>query len=144
MHLQVANRLNKPCIIHTRSAEKDTLDAMRAHAGAAAGVMHCFTESWRMAQEALEMGFYVSISGIVTFKNADNVREIAAQVPSDRLLIETDSPYLAPVPKRGKSNYPGYLPHVLQVVAEVRSEHPADLAAQTSANFHRLFGTQAA
>ena len=128
-----------PVIVHTRQAEVDTLDLLRAHAGAH-GVLHCFTESWSMAKQALDMGFFISISGIVTFKNADNVREVAAQVPADRLLIESDAPFLAPVPKRGKTNEPAFVAHTAAFLAELRGVDVADLCEQTGQNFVQLFG----
>ena len=103
-------------IVHTRQAEADTLDLLRAYAGVR-GVLHCFTESWSLAKQALDLGFFISISGIVTFKNAENVREVARQVPADRLLIETDSPFLAPVPKRGKTNEPAFVAHTAAFLA---------------------------
>jgi TatD DNase family protein len=128
-----------PVIVHTRQAEVDTLDLLRAHAGAH-GVLHCFTESWLMAKQALDMGFFISISGIVTFKNADNVREVAAQVPANRLLIETDAPFLAPVPKRGKTNEPAFVAHTAAFLAELRGVDVAVLCEQTGQNFVQLFG----
>jgi TatD DNase family protein len=113
---------------------------MRAHhAGDAGGVMHCFTETWEVARAALDQGFYISFSGIVTFKSAQDLREVAARVPPDRLLIETDSPYLAPVPHRGKTNEPAFVPHVARCVAEVRGEPVERIAELTRENFFRLF-----
>lgn len=138
-HLKVAKELNKPTIVHTREAQEDTLRLIREHGGEAAGVLHCFTESWEMAEQALDMGYYISISGIVTFKNADALRDVVRRVPADRLLIETDSPYLAPVPKRGKPNDPSLLPYVAECVAELKEMSLRDLAEVTSRNFHRLF-----
>jgi TatD DNase family protein len=128
-----------PTIVHTRAAEGDTLDLLRAHSGAF-GVLHCFTESWAMAKQALDLGFYISISGIVTFKNADNVRDVARQVPVDRLLVETDAPWLAPVPKRGKTNEPAFVTHTAAFLAELRQTSTETLCKQTSDNFVRLFG----
>jgi TatD DNase family protein len=128
-----------PTIVHTRAAERDTLELLRAHPGAF-GVLHCFTESWAMAQQALDLGFYISISGIVTFKNADNVRDVASRVPSDRLLVETDAPWLAPVPKRGKTNEPAFVAHTAAFLAELRQTSVQSLCQQTSDNFIRLFG----
>ena len=128
-----------PVVVHTRQAEKDTLDLLQAHAGVK-GVLHCFTESWSMAKQALDQGFYVSISGIVTFKNAANVRDVAAKVPADRLLIETDSPWLAPVPKRGKTNEPAYVAHTAEFLAELRQTPVEKLRQETADNFVRLFG----
>jgi TatD DNase family protein len=137
-HIEVAQDLDLPLIIHTRAAQDDTLSIMR-NANAEYGVMHCFTESWEMAQAALDMGFYVSISGIVTFKNSGNVAEIASKVPLDRLLIETDSPYLAPVPYRGKKNEPKYVSEVAKFIADLRQMSVAELAKLTSDNFSKLF-----
>ena len=138
-HLQTAQQLNKPVVVHTRDAQQDTMDLIRAHSGEAAGVLHCFTESWDMAKAALDLGFYISISGIVSFRNADNVREVAKKIPADRLLMETDSPWLAPIPYRGKSNEPAYLPKVAECLAELRSVPLIELEQQTSENFFRLF-----
>jgi len=140
-HIRAARRAGRPLVIHTRAAAADTLAIMREEdAGAAGGVMHCFTETWEVAAAALELGFHISISGIVTFKNARVVQEVACRVPLDRLLIETDSPYLAPVPHRGKRNEPAYVAHVGAEIARLRGETTAAIAAVTSANFFRLFG----
>lgn len=140
-HIQVANQLNKPLIIHTRDARADTLALMRSHqADAAGGVLHCFTESWEMAKAALDMGFYISISGIMTFRNATELRDVVRQLPLDRLLIETDSPYLAPVPFRGKTNQPAYVTAVAEAVAEVKGVSVEQLAELTTNNFYNLFG----
>ena len=139
LQLDLAIRHDMPVVVHTRQAEKDTLDLLRAHRGVK-GVLHCFTESWSMAKEALDQGFYVSISGIVTFKNAANVRDVAAKVPADRLLIETDSPWLAPVPKRGKTNEPAYVAHTAKFLAELRQTPVETLRQETADNFIRLFG----
>lgn len=139
-HIQVANQVNKPLIIHTRDARADTLALMRSHnADNAGGVLHCFTENWEMAKAALDLGFYISISGIMTFRNATELRDVVKQLPLDRLLIETDSPYLAPVPFRGKTNQPAYVKAVAEAIAEVRGISVAQLAAQTTANFYTLF-----
>ena len=138
-HLKAGNTLGLPVIVHTRDAREDTLSCIRDHAGPEAGVLHCFTESWEMAEAALEEGFYVSISGIVTFKNADALREVAKRLPLDRLLVETDSPYLAPVPFRGKSNQPKYVRQVAEFIAELRGMAYEALAEQTTENFYRLF-----
>ena len=139
-HIRAANQLNKPLIIHTRDAREDTIAIMREeNASQCGGVMHCFTESWEMAQQALELGFYISFSGIVTFKNAEELREVARQVPDDRFLIETDSPYLAPVPHRGKPNFPGWVPHVAECLAEVRKTSVDDIARLSTENYKRLF-----
>ena len=139
-HLAVANRLNKPVIVHTRDARQDTLDILReGGVESCGGVMHCFTESWEMARQALDLGMYISFSGIVTFRNADALREVARQVPDDRLLIETDAPYLAPVPHRGKQNHPGWVRHVAECLADIRQTRLEDLAHTTEANYQRLF-----
>ena len=139
-HLRAAKTLQKPVIIHTREAQQDTIRLMQEEsAGEAGGVMHCFTEDWTMARQALDMDFYISFSGIVTFKNAQQVHEVAKKVPLDRLLIETDSPYLAPVPKRGKPNYPTYVRHVAEGVASLRGLDVEEVAGVSAENFHRLF-----
>ena len=138
--IQVARELNKPIIVHTRDAQEDTIAIMRTEqADAVGGVMHCFTESVAMARQALDLGFYISFSGIVTFKNAENVREVARMVPMDRLLVETDSPYLTPVPLRGKPNQPANVKHVADFLADFRGESVAELVASTTRNFQRLF-----
>ena len=140
IHIRAAREADKPLIIHTRDARTDTLRIMREEqAETVGGVMHCFTESWEMAQAALEMGFYISFSGIVTFKSADQLREVAARVPDDRLLIETDSPYLAPVPFRGKPNEPRYVVRVAETLAELRGISTEALTSQTRQNFFKLF-----
>lgn len=139
-HIRAARAARKPLIIHTRSAADDTLRVMREeNAGEAGGVMHCFTESWDVAAAALDLGFYISFSGIVTFKNASIIREVAQKVPIERMLVETDAPYLAPVPHRGKLNQPGYVRHTAEAIAQLRDISVDELAAQTSANFFRLF-----
>lgn len=138
-HLGLAAETGLPVIVHTREAVQDTLDIMRAHAGPAAGVMHCFTESWEMARAALDMGFYISFSGIVTFRNAGDLREVAKKVPRDRLLVETDSPYLAPIPFRGKPNEPRYLPAVAAEIARLHGVSADEMAVITRENFFRLF-----
>ncbi len=144
-HISAAKICAKPLIIHTRAAAEDTITIMAEQdAGAVGGVMHCFTESWAVAKAALDLGFYISFSGIITFKNAGDLREVVRQVPLDRLLIETDSPYLAPVPFRGKTNQPAYVAHVGAAVAALRSITPEALAMATSANFDRLFQLKAA
>lgn len=140
VHIRAARQSRKPLIIHTRSASADTLRLMREEgASEAGGVMHCFTESWEVAQGALEMGFYISFSGIVTFKNAKDLKDVARQVPLDRLLVETDSPYLAPVPYRGKTNQPGWVKHVAEEVARLQNRNFADVATATTHNFFKLF-----
>ena len=139
-HIRVAKQLKKPLIIHTRSAQEDTIKIMQEeNASEAGGVMHCFTESWDMAEQALEMGFYISISGIVTFKKAEQVADVAKRVPLNRLLIETDSPYLAPVPFRGKKNEPQYVRYVAEHIAMIRDMDYAKLALATNENFKQLF-----
>lgn len=139
-HIQVANQLNKPLIIHTRDAQTDTIDIMKAHnADKCRGVLHCFTESWDMAKKALDMGFYISFSGIVTFKSASELRDVAKKVPADRILIETDSPYLAPVPFRGKQNQPAYVVKVAELLAQLRQTSVEEVAQQTADNFDQLF-----
>jgi TatD DNase family protein len=139
-HIRAAKTADKPLIIHTRSAAADTLRLMREErADEAGGVMHCFTETWETAQAALELGFHISFSGIVTFKNAGALKEVARLVPLDRLLVETDSPYLAPVPYRGKVNRPGWVRHVAEEIARLRGISLDAVAAATSANFFRLF-----
>lgn len=139
LHLQAARESGKPVVVHTREAKADTLAIMREADLPQAGVMHCFTEDWDMARAALDLGYYISFSGIVTFRNADALREVALQVPADRLLIETDSPYLAPVPHRGKSNFPEYVADVAEFLAQLRGVSLERLAEQTSDNFKRLF-----
>ena len=139
-HIEVANQLNKPLIIHTRDARADTLALMRSHqADKCGGVLHCFTENWEMAKAALDLGFYISFSGIVTFKNAKALKEVAQNVPLDRMLIETDAPYLAPVPKRGKRNEPSYLVLIANRVAELMQQPVTEVAAVTSQNARNLF-----
>jgi TatD DNase family protein len=143
-HIEAAKACRKPLIIHTRDARDDTLRLMReAGAASVGGVMHCFTESWEMASEALDMGFYISFSGILTFRNADALREVAKKVPLDRLLIETDAPYLTPVPYRGKPNRPAYVALVAERLAGLRGVAPEEIARLTSENFFRLFPSAA-
>ncbi len=140
-HIRAGRECGKPLVIHTRAAAADTLAIMREEKAAdAGGVMHCFTESWEVAQGALDMGFHISFSGIVTFKNAKELKEVARRVPLDRMLIETDSPYLAPVPFRGKTNEPAYVRHIAEEIARLRDIPLEELAAATSGNFFRLFG----
>lgn len=139
-HIEVANQLNKPLIVHTRDAKADTLAILKQYqAERCGGVLHCFTEDWETAKAALDLGFYISFSGIMTFKNADPLREVVKQVPLDRLLIETDSPYLAPVPYRGKTNQPAYVSAVAAAVADLKGVSIENLAKLTSDNFYRLF-----
>ena len=142
-HIRAARATAKPLIIHNREATADTLRILDEEgAKAVGGVMHCFTESWEVAEQALELGFHISISGIVTFKNALQVKEVAQRVPLDRLLIETDAPYLAPVPFRGKLNQPAYVKFVAEEVARLRGVTPESIAEATSTNFCRLFSLQ--
>ena len=138
-HLIAAQQLEKPVIIHTREAKEDTLAILQEHGPDAKGVLHCFTEDLSMAREAIRMGYYVSISGIVTFRNADQVREVAKTIPLDSLLVETDAPYLAPVPHRGKKCEPQHVRDVAEFIAELRGISYEELAMQTTANFFRLF-----
>ncbi len=139
LHLEAARITGKPVIVHTREARADTLALLREAALPQAGVLHCFTEDWEMAKAALDIGFYISLSGIVTFRNAEALRDVARQVPADRLLVETDSPYLAPVPHRGKPNLPQYVREVAEYLAVLRGVSYEALAEQTTNNFKRLF-----
>ena len=140
VHIRAARACGKPLIIHTRAAAEDTLRVMREEgAGDAGGVMHCFTETMATARAALDLGFFISLSGIVTFKNATELQQVAKAVPLDRLLIETDSPYLAPVPLRGKRNEPSFVPHVAAKLAELRGTSVESIASRTTENFHLTF-----
>ena len=139
-HIHAARETGKPLVIHTRAAADDTIAIMREEgAREAGGVMHCFTETWDVAQRALDLGFHISFSGIVTFKNAHVLKDVAQRVPLDRMLIETDSPYLAPMPYRGKRNQPAWVAFVAAEVARLRDVPVAAIAAATSANFFNLF-----
>ena len=143
-HIRAARQLQKPLVIHTRSASDDTLAILREEgedgsAGSAGGVFHCFTENEHVARQALELGFYISFSGILTFKTAQDLRDLATWVPMDRLLIETDSPYLTPVPYRGKTNNPSYVPYVAKQLAALKNCSVEEIADVTSRNFTRLF-----
>lgn len=139
-HIKVANALNKPLIIHTRDAREDTIKLLEQNiAEHTKGVLHCFTESWGMAKAAIDMGFYISISGIITFRNADELRDVVRQIPLDKLLVETDSPWLAPVPYRGKQNQPGYVLEVAEYVAQLKGVSFQELAEITTRNFYDLF-----
>jgi TatD DNase family protein len=139
-HIRAAKASRKPLIIHTRSAADDTVRIMHEEgAEEVGGVMHCFTETWQTAQAAMNLGFHISFSGIVTFKNAEPLREVARRVPLDRLLVETDSPYLAPVPFRGKTNRPAWVRHVAEAIARLRDLPLDEVARATSANFFSLF-----
>jgi TatD DNase family protein len=140
IHIEAARRCGKPLIVHTRAAKADTLRLIEEEAaGAVGGVFHCFTEDLATAWRAVELGFHVSFSGIVTFKNATALKEVAAALPLERILVETDAPYLAPVPYRGKTNEPAYVRHVAEEVARLRGMSLADLAQATTENFCRLF-----
>lgn len=138
-HIRASRQSGKPLIVHTREARRDTLDLLKGEQ-AEQGIMHCFTEDWETARAALDLGFHISLSGIVSFNNAESLRDVARRVPLDRLLIETDCPYLAPVPYRGKKNEPRYLPAVAEAVAKARGMAVSDLAEATTRNFNRLFG----
>lgn len=139
-HIECAKQLDKPLIIHTRQAKEDTIRLLQENnAKSVGGVMHCFTEDWETARAALDLDFYISFSGIVTFKNATDLQEVAKKVPLDKMLIETDSPYLAPVPHRGKTNQPGYVCHVAEYIANLRGETLETIASKTTENFFTLF-----
>jgi len=140
VHIRAAREAGRPLIIHTRSAAEDTLRIMREErAGEAGGVMHCFTESLEMALAAIELGFFISFSGIVTFKNARELQAVARALPLDRLLIETDAPYLAPVPFRGRTNEPAFVAHVAQKIAELHETSVDAVAIATGRNFNKCF-----
>jgi len=139
-HIRAAKILDKPLIVHTREARDDTIRILQEEeAHEVGGVIHCFTEDWAMAEKALALNFYISFSGIVTFKNARQVQEVAQRIPEDRFLIETDSPYLAPVPFRGKPNYQLYVHHVAEFLAQLRNTNVEEIAEQSSRNFRTLF-----
>jgi len=139
-HIRAAKSVNKPLIIHTRDVGEDITRILKEEgADEVGGVMHCFVEDWETAQKAMEMNFYISFSGIVTFKNAKEVQEVAKQVPLERMLVETDSPYLTPVPYRGKPNQPGYTRYVAEFIAELKGVSFEQVAEQTTANFFELF-----
>jgi TatD DNase family protein len=139
-HIRAARKCRKPLIVHTREAAQDTLRLMDEEGAAeAGGVMHCFTESLEVARAAIEMNFYISFSGIVTFKNATSLKDVARHIPLDRILIETDSPYLAPVPYRGKLNQPAYVKHVAEEIAALRGISLEEVGRATTDNFRRLF-----
>lgn len=140
MHLEAGAKTKLPIVVHTREARDDTIALIKAHGSMeSAGVLHCFTEDWDMAKRALDLNYYISISGIVTFKNAEQIRDVVRKMPLDRLLVETDSPYLAPVPYRGKPNEPRYVREVAEFVAEVKGIPFETLAQHTTENFYRLF-----
>jgi TatD DNase family protein len=143
VHIRAARETGLPLIVHTRDAAQDTLHLMREErADLVGGVMHCFTGDYETATAAVDLGFYISFSGIVTFKNADDLRQVAARLPMDRLLIETDAPYLTPVPFRGKANQPAYVRYVADCIAAIRNESSETIAITTSKNFFRLFGSK--
>lgn len=140
VHIRAAIESGKPLVVHNREATADTLRVMaEERAGQVGGILHCFTESWDVAEAALDLGFHISLSGIVTFKNALVVKEVARRVPLDRLLVETDAPYLAPVPYRGKLNQPGYVRYVAEEIAMLRGVSYEEIASATTENFFRLF-----
>lgn len=144
MHLTVAGEQQLPVVVHTREAKRDTLALIASHGNPhSAGVLHCFTEDIPMAREAMDMGYYISLSGIVTFRNAEALREVARFVPMERLLVETDSPYLAPVPHRGKPNEPAFVREVAEFLAELKGVSFEQLAQATTNNFYRLFNRAA-
>lgn len=139
-HIRAARQCGKPLIIHTRNASTDTIRLMHEEGAAeVGGVMHCFTETQAVAEQALELDFYISLSGIVTFKSAKDLQEVARHLPIERMLIETDSPYLAPTPHRGKMNQPGYVRHVAEFIATLRGISVEEVARATTENFHKLF-----
>ncbi len=139
-HIRAARRCGKPLVVHTRDSAADTLRVLREEgAGDVGGVMHCFTENWEIAEEALDLGFHLSFSGIVTFKNAAIVKEVAQKCPLDRLLVETDSPYMAPVPYRGKQNEPAYVKYVAEEIARLRGTSLDAITQATTDNFFKLF-----
>ena len=139
-HIRAARRCGKPLVVHTRESADDTLNVLAEEgADAVGGVMHCFTENWEVARRALDLGFYISFSGIVTFKNAAIVKDVAQRCPLDRILVETDSPYLAPMPYRGKQNQPAYVRHVAEEIARLRDISLEDVTAATTQNFFTLF-----
>lgn len=139
-HIRAAKQINKPLIIHSREAGPDLIKILREEgADTVGGVMHCFVDDWNTAQQAMDLNFYISFSGIVTFKNAQQVQDVARKVPLERMLVETDSPYLAPVPYRGKPNQPGYVHYVAKFIAELRGEDFESLSRQTTDNFFNLF-----
>lgn len=139
-HIEAAKQTGKPLIVHTRAAANDTMDMLEQMGdGKISGVMHCFAEDWETAKRALAIGFYISFSGIITFKNAGDLKQVAQKVPLERVLVETDSPYLAPVPYRGKVNEPAFVRHTAACLAELRDDTLENIAAATTENFFRLF-----
>ncbi|MCK4089213.1 MULTISPECIES: TatD family hydrolase [Acinetobacter] len=140
-HIQASKIVKKPVVVHTRLAKHDTVDIIRAE-GSEHGILHCFTEDWETAKAVLDCGYYISFSGIVSFKNAQDLRDVAKQVPLDRILIETDSPYLAPVPYRGKSNEPKYVPYVAKALSDVYDKPLEEIAFITTQNFENLLNSK--
>ena len=141
--IEIAKKVNKPLIIHTRSARQDTMDMLiQGGAEKCGGVLHCFTEDYEMAKRALDIGFYISISGIITFKNAEELRDVVRKLPLDRLLVETDSPYLAPIPYRGKPNQPAYVRETCEYVATLKGVSTEEFARITTENVQKLFKIQ--
>ena len=139
-HISAAKKLKKPLIIHTREAKEDTLRILKEeNADEIGGVIHCFTEDWEFAKKAMDLNFYISFSGIITFNNAVTIKEVAKKIPADKFLIETDSPYLAPVPFRGRPNYPTYVRYVAEQIAELRGTSITQIADLSSSNFYQLF-----
>jgi TatD DNase family protein len=139
-HIRAAKTLKKPLVIHSRAAKEDTLRILEEEgAGETGGVIHCFTEDWDMAKRALDLNFYISFSGIVTFNSAKEIKEVARKIPANRYLIETDSPYLAPVPFRGKPNYPTYVRYVAEQIAQLRNTRINEIAEQSTQNYYTLF-----
>jgi TatD DNase family protein len=139
-HIEAAKAIKKPLIVHTRNAPEDTIQILRqCNADQVGGVMHCFTESLAIAKQAIDLNFYISFSGIVTFKKADTLQDVAKKIPLDRMLLETDSPYLAPTPHRGKANQPAYVRYVAECIAQLRNIEVTDVADQTTKNFFRIF-----
>ena len=136
-HIHVSQQLKKPLVVHMRDAKEDTIDILKAE-GAEHGIIHCFTEDWETAKKALDLGFYISFSGIVSFKSAKMIQDAAQKMPKDRILIETDSPYLAPVPKRGRPNEPAYVPYVASFLADMYSMSAAEVGLLTAKNFENL------
>ena len=140
-HLLAGKQAGLPIVVHTRDARDETIELIKTHGSTdVPGVLHCFTESWEMAKQAIDLGYYISMSGIVSFPKATNVHEVCRKIPDDRLLIETDSPWLAPVPYRGKPNEPAFVSYVAEAVAQIRGTEPQVIADQTTENFFRLFG----
>lgn len=137
-HIEVSKQTQKPIIVHTRNAKNDTMDIIEQE-HCEGGIMHCFVEDWETAKRALDCGFYISISGIVTFKNATDLQELVKKIPSDRLLVETDSPYLTPMPYRGRANSPGYTRYVVEKIAQLRNTTTQEIAEVTTQNFNKLF-----